>query len=73
MSGWPTYPEKPEHKLADLMNNDLGVTVEPKLLRLFVLHNWRSVSLLAHAIHAGPNPCDTPDQPKTEEQPRDQK
>lgn len=41
----------PERKMVELMANDLGVTIEPKAMRLFLLHRWRLVSLYSHAIH----------------------
>lgn len=50
MSGG-AYVETPEAKLADLMALDLGVTVTPRELRMFIRANWRKVSAYAHAIH----------------------
>lgn len=46
-----SFEKEPEHALADLMARDLGVTVTPRELRMFIRANWRKVSALAHAIH----------------------
>jgi len=45
------YEGSPEEKLAALMTRDLGVTVTPRELRMFIRANWRKVSAYAHAIH----------------------
>jgi hypothetical protein len=50
MSGG-AYVPSPEEQLATLMQNDLGVTVTPRELRMFIRANWRKVSAFAHAIH----------------------
>lgn len=41
----------PENKLARLLSEDLGLAVEPKALRLFLLHRWDDIASAAHAIH----------------------
>lgn len=41
----------PEKVLAAMMARDLGVTVEPRTLRLFLQARWSKVSALAHRIH----------------------
>lgn len=45
------YVQTPEDKLAELMARDLGVTITPRELRMFIRANWRAVSAYAHAIH----------------------
>ena len=45
------YEADAEVKLAELMQRDLGVTVTPRELRMFIRANWRKLSVLAHAIH----------------------
>lgn len=42
---------KPEEKLADLMTADLGVTIDARKLRLFILARWDRVCKHAHAVH----------------------
>lgn len=42
----------PEDKLSDLLFEETGVRVGPKLLRLFLKSNWDRVAMLAHKIHA---------------------
>ncbi len=41
----------PAEKLALLMNKDLGTSVSPRTLELFILARWARVSALAHDIH----------------------
>lgn len=41
----------PEMRLSRLMSRELDVTVDPRLLRLFLKHHWSKVSALAHEIH----------------------
>lgn len=38
-------------KLAHLMNKDLGTSVSPSTLELFILARWTRISALAHDIH----------------------
>lgn len=42
---------KPAEKLAFLMNKDLGTSVSPRTLELFILARWARISALAHDIH----------------------
>jgi hypothetical protein len=42
-----------EQALSDLIREELGVTVEPQALRMFVRHNWFRIAALAHRIHEG--------------------
>lgn len=42
----------PWSRLADLMNAELGTAIDPRLLRAFIVDNWRPVTAYAHAIHA---------------------
>lgn len=43
--------EQASRELAQLMNNDLGVSVTPILLRLWLVERWDQVAKLAHKIH----------------------
>lgn len=48
--------EKPEVSLAREFEKNLGLsagTMDPVALRLFLLHRWSRVTVLAHAIHDG--------------------
>lgn len=60
MSGG-SYTPSPEEGLADLMTRDLGVTVTPRELRMFIRANWRRVSAYAHAIHGTEGQRQAPD------------
>jgi hypothetical protein len=46
-----TQAPVPEDKLRDLVRKELGVYVDSKALSLFVRHNWRELTTLAHRIH----------------------
>jgi hypothetical protein len=49
----PTSGEgkRPHYRLADLIERELDVRVDPAALRLFLRANWESVTRLAHLIH----------------------
>lgn len=55
-----SYEPTPEQSLADLMSRDLGVTIIPRELRMFIRANWRKVSVYAHAIHCSEGQRQTP-------------
>lgn len=42
-----------EQVLADMFCEDLGVTIEPQALRMFIRHRFGRLSPLAHRIHDG--------------------
>lgn len=45
-------PGKPaEGRLADLMNDGLGIEVTPQQVSKFVMDNWVLLTAYAHAIH----------------------
>ena len=49
-----SYPsKKAEDRLSGLIQDETGVLIEPKLLRLFLRSNWERVTALAHKIHEG--------------------
>jgi hypothetical protein len=39
--------------LARVFKEDLGVTIEPQALRIFIRWRWDRVKTLAHRIHEG--------------------
>lgn len=41
----------PEYTLAKLINNEMGVAVEQRILRLFIKAHWSKIAKLAHEIH----------------------
>lgn len=41
----------PEDELSRMLASDLGVSVDPKALRMFLRYRWTRVSSLAHRIH----------------------
>lgn len=41
----------PEVVLAEAFRKDLGVTIEPQALHIFIRWRWDRVSTLAHKIH----------------------
>jgi len=43
--------KSPEHLLADAFQKDLGVTIDPQALRIFIRWRWDRVQKLAHKIH----------------------
>lgn len=50
-------PEQaPEVKLAAHLRSNLGVDVDPKHLRNYLLAHWSKVSLLAHSVHDATQP-----------------
>jgi hypothetical protein len=55
------YVASPEEQLANLMADDLGVTIAPRELRMFIRANWRKVSAYAHAIHGTEGQRQTPE------------
>lgn len=44
-------PKNPEKVMQRLLEANLGVTVDAKVLRKFLIDNWGLVSHFAHAIH----------------------
>lgn len=60
------YTPSPEEALADLMTRDLGVTIAPRELRMFIRANWRKVSLYAHAIHGSEGQRQAPEKSDNE-------
>jgi hypothetical protein len=52
----PAYvpPEPPpEERIATMVREDLGVTVNPQALRMFIRTRWARLSKAAHEIHDG--------------------
>lgn len=41
----------PEQLLANAFKHDLGVTMDPQALRIFIRWRWDRVQKLAHQIH----------------------
>lgn len=41
----------PEHELSSIMERELGVTIHPQALRMFIRANWRELVKHAHRIH----------------------
>lgn len=41
----------PEVILAEAFKKDLGVTIDPQALRIFIRWRWDRIQKLAHAIH----------------------
>lgn len=48
--------ERPEVLLAQAFKTDLGVTIDPQALRIFLRWRWDRVQKLAHKIH-DTGPC----------------
>lgn len=51
MGSYNTDDKNAPEKLANLMHREMGVTISPALLRLFLRSHWAKVSMLAHQIH----------------------
>jgi hypothetical protein len=47
----PDAGSSPERLLADAVQKDLGVTIDPQALRIFLRWRWDRVQQLAHKIH----------------------
>lgn len=46
--------DKPSHEqLAEMFQQDLGVTIAPQALRMFIRMRWDKIHVLAHRIHEG--------------------
>ncbi len=46
------HVDKSAHdKLSELMKREMDVSVNPKVLRMFIRAHWSKISMLAHAIH----------------------
>lgn len=45
------FEPKAEHKLASLMEQEMGTPINAQTLRLFIKAFWPQVSRWAHAIH----------------------
>ena len=41
----------PEVILAKLFKDDLGVTINPQALRMFIQWRWDRISVLSHRVH----------------------
>jgi hypothetical protein len=41
----------PEDRIAKMVREDLGVTINPQALRMFIRTRWARVSKAAHEIH----------------------
>jgi hypothetical protein len=51
-SGYIYTPEAPpEERIAKMLKDDLGVTVNPQALRMFLRTRWSAMSKAAHEIH----------------------
>jgi hypothetical protein len=62
-----TTPEeqRPDAKLASLLNRDLGTEISPREMSMFIRANWKLVCAYAHAIHdAEARPSDDTDYSK---------
>jgi hypothetical protein len=42
---------KPEQRIADAFRRELGVTLHPQALRVFIRKEWSTLSEAAHEIH----------------------
>jgi hypothetical protein len=51
MAQIPTEPA--EEKLARMVREDLGVTINAQALRMFIRSRWPDIARAAHAIHEG--------------------
>lgn len=49
--GGETPEAKPHELLAQVLKDELNVSVDPNALRLLLLHRWDRIAVLAHAIH----------------------
>jgi hypothetical protein len=52
----PAYPPveaKSEETLVAMIREDLGITVDPQALRMFLRQHWTRIALLGHRIHEG--------------------
>ena len=43
---------KPEDEIAMYLRRDVGITIEPKVIREFIAGRFVTLSILAHEIHA---------------------
>lgn len=51
-NGYPAKdPTPPEQKLVRLMEKSMNVKIEPHVMRLFLLAEWKRVTAYAHAVH----------------------
>ncbi len=46
-------PRRSEDLISEMFREDLGVTIEPQALRMFIRHRFDRLSPLAHRIHDG--------------------
>jgi hypothetical protein len=46
-------PIAPEQRIATMVREDLGVTVNPQALRMFIRTRWARLSKAAHEVHDG--------------------
>lgn len=44
---------KSEQIMVDMIREDLGVTIDPQALRMFIRQRWSQFTPLAHRIHEG--------------------
>lgn len=48
------FPEPPpEERMATMIKEDLGITVNPQALRMFIRMRWARLSKAAHEVHDG--------------------
>jgi hypothetical protein len=45
--------KNPEKILVDMIQQDLGVVIEPQAFRMFLRYRWDRLAPLAHRIHEG--------------------
>jgi hypothetical protein len=49
--GLPGGTEKPEVRLSQLIERELGISINPPALRILIRSHWDEVQGLAHDIH----------------------
>lgn len=42
-----------EQIMVDMIREDLGVTIDPQALRMFLRYRWERIAPLAHRVHDG--------------------
>lgn len=45
------YQHPPEHRISDAFRKELGVTINPQALRIFIRKEWKLLAKAAHEIH----------------------
>lgn len=56
MCGVPGGYLSPEAVIVDLMKRDLGVVIDPRLMKMFIRVNWNKLAKCAHQIHEEERP-----------------